>query len=525
MEKKSIIIWRKRGILAEKSFLISLTVTLFLAGVFIAVGNLKLGFNVDEIYTFGLSNHQYSESHSLHLSLIDGISYDGEEIWKAYTEVSEDGRFDYSNVFENQTHDVHPPLYYVLIHTVSSLFPGMSVIWIGLLINIPLACVVYWQLVWLACKLGMDRKYSMILSAFYVIGIGFIDNAVVFLRMYALLAVWVNLLSMIFLKFRPEEKGTIRYYVSLWAVLLGGMMTHYYFLIYAFLICAVYAVFVMFARNWKKLIFSLFSAILSGGTGILIFPAVLKQVFSGYRGKEAFDNAITSNLVAQLWRYIDLINMKIFGGLFVAVLVIVLCLSMVFARKEKDALQKECIQRYCLLVIPVCIYVLIIAKIAPYQMLRYVISMSGLLYLAVFSGMAEIAPKRAVGYVLLLAGIMFFCGYRNEIENLYLDNGEKDRQIEAYSDSKCIYVYDEQWRILADYSELRYLDNIIFISEDSWREKKSFDYECDTIITFVSNYLDMDQSDILDRLMLDNGLNTCTELFESDYTKVYCLEQ
>ena len=88
-----------------------------------------------------------------------------------------------------------------------------------------------------------------------------------------------------------------------------------------------------------------------------------------------------------------------------------------------------------------------------------------------------------------------------------------------------IYVYDEQWRILADYSELRYLDNIIFISEDSWREKKSFDYECDTIITFVSNYLDMDQSDILDRLMLDNGLNTCTELFESDYTKVYCLEQ
>ena len=54
MEKKSIIIWRKRGILAEKSFLISLTVTLFLAGVFIAVGNLKLGFNVDEIYTFAL---------------------------------------------------------------------------------------------------------------------------------------------------------------------------------------------------------------------------------------------------------------------------------------------------------------------------------------------------------------------------------------------------------------------------------------------------------------------------------------
>ena len=32
-------------------------------------------------------------------------------------------------------------------------------------------------------------------------------------------------------------------------------------------------------------------------------------------------------------------------------------------------------------------------------------------------------------------------------------------------------------------------------------------------------------NDILDRLMLDNGLNTCTELFESDYTKVYCLEQ
>ena len=48
-----------------------------------------------------------------------------------------DDRFDYAQVYENQIIDAsHPPLYYALVHTVCSFFPGVFSKWLAYSINV-----------------------------------------------------------------------------------------------------------------------------------------------------------------------------------------------------------------------------------------------------------------------------------------------------------------------------------------------------------------------------------------------------
>lgn len=46
--------------------------------------------------------------------------------------------FAYQSVYDNNTYDAHPPLFYFLLHTVCSLFPGVYSPWLGIVMNIVL---------------------------------------------------------------------------------------------------------------------------------------------------------------------------------------------------------------------------------------------------------------------------------------------------------------------------------------------------------------------------------------------------
>ncbi|MBR4421076.1 MAG: hypothetical protein IKS69_00905, partial [Erysipelotrichaceae bacterium] len=95
----------------------------------------KDNYFVDEIYSYGLANHQ------------DGIAlFENEKkyipadvCYMNYMTVNQQHRFDYPNVWINQKKDVHPPLYYVLLHTICSFFPERFSIWFAGVINIVFA--------------------------------------------------------------------------------------------------------------------------------------------------------------------------------------------------------------------------------------------------------------------------------------------------------------------------------------------------------------------------------------------------
>ena len=89
----------------------------------------KEGYHLDEIYSYELSNSTAVNSNYYGaIETNDKFGTDwifGDEI-KSYFVADEWERFAYDSVLTNQEADVHPPLYYLIFHTICSFFPGVS---------------------------------------------------------------------------------------------------------------------------------------------------------------------------------------------------------------------------------------------------------------------------------------------------------------------------------------------------------------------------------------------------------------
>ena len=89
----------------------------------------KQGFHYDEYYSYYSSNVTYG------LAPTDREWKNAEEIRSEFMVLPGQG-FRYGMVKLMQTYDVHPPLYYFLLHTVCSFFPGIFSKWFGLGLNL-----------------------------------------------------------------------------------------------------------------------------------------------------------------------------------------------------------------------------------------------------------------------------------------------------------------------------------------------------------------------------------------------------
>lgn len=186
---------------------------------------------MDEIYSYGLANHQYTDT--IKMDPEEGVPY--EPVAMAYLEyvaVKEEGRFDYINVWKNQAEDVHPPFYYLILHTICSIFPGKFSIWYAAYINIIFALLTLWAVRKLAWELTEDALFKTVVSVCFILTSGVL-HICAFLRMYIVVMFWITLITYLFAKILRGGKSNNYVYICIVSVL--GTLTHYYFLIYLFL--------------------------------------------------------------------------------------------------------------------------------------------------------------------------------------------------------------------------------------------------------------------------------------------------
>ena len=111
--------------------------------------DVKQGFYLDEVWCYALSNSYYRPFFQLEntVSTLDDEEYkyahtehfrewvDGKEL-NDYITVQRGERFRYDSVYYNQYLNHHPPLYYMILHTISSFFPDKFSFWYAFIINI-----------------------------------------------------------------------------------------------------------------------------------------------------------------------------------------------------------------------------------------------------------------------------------------------------------------------------------------------------------------------------------------------------
>lgn len=115
----------------------------------------KNGLFIDEIWTYNLSN-SYFNPFIGNASKFFNTVLDGSFFYNSLT-VQQNQIFSYASVFASQAADVHPPLYYCLIHTICSFFPNTFSIWFGLAPNILFFVLVYFFIV--AISYDITKNY------------------------------------------------------------------------------------------------------------------------------------------------------------------------------------------------------------------------------------------------------------------------------------------------------------------------------------------------------------------------------
>ena len=447
---------------------------LFLAGMIVIGISEKRNLHTDEVLTYILANNSYDEEITLAPEM--GKTYEpAGQAWQNVMTVQPENRFNYRNVWEKQAADVHPPLYYTLIHTICSFFPGIYSKWFGAVINLVFGLLTLFVMRKLTRELTGQEWIVFVCSGFFCIASGVLSS-MTFLRMYVMTMFWCTLFTWLFVK--NKDQTDWKFYLKISVVAVAGALTHYYFVVYLFSMCMVWGIYLLWNHRWKDLGVSVGGMIVAGILTIAIFPASLKQsIGGGYRGAATLDN-LTDMSVEGIWYRLKscyhLLNQRLFGDCFLLLFLLSMMgvgIWLISDRKEKQPvrLEREKVEQWLLAVLPGILYFLIVSKIAVYIVDRYFHPVYALLI--IFGVALPLSLLRHVKWYKLL--IPLFCivllggtllHWKDNWNYLYRSTGRLLQTAGQYSDRDALCVFEYAYEIPTIFCEAQHYKSITFVS-------------------------------------------------------------
>lgn len=388
------------------------------------------------------------------------------EQFKAYIQVDDEDDFNYLSVYFNVKDDNHPPLHFMLVHTVSSVFKGMAEPWMGCLINLIAVVAVMILLMQagalLAEALGLKygRWIGILSAGLYGLSSGAIATTLL-IRMYGMLTLWcVTYFYLVLKKWRDKEFDKRSFRLIL--VTMLGFWTQYFFLFYCIVLAAVVSVLLLRGKRFKELWCFVRSMLAAAVIGIVVFPFAVSDVFSSGRGVEALGNLAAgfSGYGTRLGTFLGILLSRTFFPMIWILLLALAVLAVCLARRipeDRGAASGgdgERISVLWILIVPPVGYFLLAARMSPYLVDRYImpifpfVILGGVLGMAVLFGMCEKRLRASRGkwlgaavffWVLLLqfAGVFHYDG-----SYLYQGYEQQRTAAEYFQDYPCICIYD-----------------------------------------------------------------------------------
>lgn len=520
MEKQKEV--KKEKMKQEKKnlllFLLAILITVI--PMFYFIGQ-KEGWHEDEIFSYGSSNYRYdnlfqrfgvkdSLNRTIDEKIMEGNVFQNtfyylthsdqflEEynkniqkespVWKTsedakdYMTVSSDEIFNYWSVYYNQSRDVHPPLFYILVHTFSTFCLGnfsKYIIFVLSLLFYVASCFVIRKIF----KLFQKEHLIPITILLYGLSMGAISS-VIFQRMYMMLTFFAIAYLYISLKIL-KSNGTIEKKTKrqvFWVTVLG-FWTQYYFCIYIIGIVAILLVYLWKNKKYQELKIYIVTHIKSAIVGIVLFPASIYHIFFSYRGIGGTAEQLP--FLTRLDEFMKLLFYSfsipdVIGYTLVGILAVIFIVKL-FTAKRKDIV--------LVITLPVILFLLVITKITPFTNLRYIMCILPIIVIAIVFMIHTIMKKfyqllekrkpilkenklflvlknnSAVIICTILTIMISTYGFR-ESRPMYLYTGysEKIAIAEENKHTKFIYVGEVVFSHLQDMEEFLKYDNYLILS-------------------------------------------------------------
>lgn len=489
----------------KKALKYLIIIILILIGIRVYFGYQKEDFFMDETFSYTLMNMKEGAGMIQTAPEFNNIWISGEKI-KNMLVVSKDEVLRYDIVYYNQTQDVHPPLYYFLLHTASALSFGNFTKWTGIILNILIFIGISFALYVIGKKVFKSTIWAIVLVAIYGVSTGAIFSTI-FIRMYELLILFVllylnkiiDILKMNVIENKNISKKDI---IQLVTIFVLGMLTHYHFIIISVLISLVLFIIMLF----KKVKLSRICTYV--GINILglliysaIYPSFYTHMFGTQRGTESTGNLLNlADYADRIKRGINVFDVNIFGEVGKIIIpIFILFITLAVIKKilenglkkveEKDGKKEEteCIDKYILgiVIISTIIYFMLVGKIVPFMSIRYFLIIVPLIHIVlvyIFKFVMETLVKKEIlrismVVIIILGYMLISLTVAEKNEFLYKGSNNMYKEIEKTGVKDYIYYYNNFYEVNSDITRYTKDVNVYFVDINKVSENNSNEKE------------------------------------------------
>lgn len=433
------------------------------------------------------------------------------EQFQDYIMVDSGDDFSYLSVYFNVKDDNHPPIHFMLLHTMSSLFQGKMSPVMGCVINMAAVAVSMVFLMkigrLLAVGLGMEeqgRTLGLLAALLYGMSAGGLAS-VLLIRMYCVMTCFCVISFYYHLKkwqesgFQVRNKGLI-------AVTVLGFLTQYFFLFYCMLLAAVTVVLLWCHNRQRELWCYVRSMLCAAIIGVVCFPFSILHVFSSGRGVEALEN-LSAGLAGygeRLLSFATILGERTFGCGLLLVLLLAgggLIGYLLCGKKAKDEKKRRGAYLW-LLLLPMMGYFLLAARMSPYLVDRYIMAIFPFVVLtgAVVCVALVCPAERRSGrkLVIWICGLLLvvqtvrLLGYDGSY--LYTGYTRQEELAEAYEELPCICVYDGV-NYYENLTEFAHYSRTLLVKQDELlnRQDKGSLAQLEQVVVLVKDGVDCER--------------------------------
>ncbi|MCR4586900.1 MAG: hypothetical protein K5682_00705 [Lachnospiraceae bacterium] len=396
-----------------------------------------------------------------------------------YITVNGQDAFHYPSVYFNVKDDNHPPLHFMMIHTMSSIFRRQVNPWMGCVINLLFVLGSCFLMIRMGERFFGSESLGRGMAILYALSLGGMST-ILLIRMYAMLTFWCVAALYLHLE---KWKG------SLWKthnkllifVTVCGFLTQYFFLLIMLPLFAVTLVMLLRERKKegndpKNPLYYLRTMVLSGIWGLILYPFAIDDVLNSGRGQESLEN-LTGGFSGTLERarqFFAIWCEEIFGnvgGIPIILILLLLAVWILVTRRNRGEgsgqrtgtvpaceTEKDAVKCLWFLGVPLIFYILVVTRIAPFYEDRYM--MPAYAFAAMVMGYVFFRAVKKLGlkehWFVVLCLVLTIPMLAIQTPN-YLFKGYKAQQnvAETHRELPCVCVYDglSYYRNLVEFTE------------------------------------------------------------------------
>ena len=394
--------------LNKKTIIIALALIILLQSiVYFVVATNKSYIHIDEGYSYGLINYD-----KLDITNNEDFynQWHDKEYYSDYLTISEEEKYDWSPVYEQQKNDVHPPFYYFLLRIANSFSIGKFTIWPGVILNIVLHIGITIFTYLIASKLFKNKAYGLAIALVGGLTVATLET-ILLTRMYALTALGILAITYLHIINLEKEKLDIKNLVAIGICAVLGSLTHYYYLVYLFVLYAIYVIIYITKKQYKNAINYTITMAIAAGISLAIFPYSFVHIFMGYRGQGMLSNLTNSKVAWEgIGTYSGLTIMNVFNGFLVVILIATIAILIYEFYKKKELTIRATNQYLGLVLFPTLVYFVIIAMGTPYKEIRYIMPIVPLLFIIGIYGfkiaLEKVFTEKKANIIMIVSAVI-----------------------------------------------------------------------------------------------------------------------